>query len=51
MHVELRVLKVLIIVKVFLQMSMGFLEMKYVLMIGCDLSDWLLVLLVIPEIS
>ena len=42
---ELRVLKVLLIVNFFLQMYMGFLEMKNVLMIGGDLCDWMLVLL------
>ena len=36
---ELQVLKVLIIVNVFPQIYMGFLEMKYVLMIEGDLSN------------
>ena len=45
---ELRALKVLIIVNVFLQTNMGFLNKKYVLMIGGDLSVWMLVLLKIP---
>ena len=48
---ELQVLKVLIIVIVFPQMYMGFLEMKYVLMIEGDLSNWMLVLLEIPGMS
>ena len=39
MRSELQVLKVLIIVKVFLQMYMDFLEKKYVLMIEGGLSD------------
>ena len=47
---ELQVLKFLIVVNVFLQMYMGFLELKYVLMIEGDLSDWMLVLLEIPGI-
>ena len=47
---ELRVLKVLIIVNVFLQMYMDFLEMKDVLMIGGSLSEQTLVLLEIPGI-
>ena len=42
---EIQVLNVLIIINVFPQMYMDFLEMKYVLMIQDDLSDWLLVLL------
>ena len=41
-------LQVLIIVNVFLQMYMVFLEMKFVLMIEGGLSDWMLVLLEIP---
>ena len=45
---ELRVLKVLIIVNVFLQRYMGFLEMKNVLMIGVDFSDWMLLFFEIP---
>ena len=45
MRGELQVLKVLIIVKVFLQMYIDFFEMKYVLMIEGGLSDWMLVLL------
>ena len=45
---ELRVLNVVIKVNVFLQMFMGFLEMKYVLMVEGGLSDWMLVLLEIP---
>ena len=45
---ELHVLRVLIIVNVFLQMYMGFLEMKYVLMIEGGLSDWILVWLENP---
>ena len=48
---ELQVLKVLIIVNVFPEVYMGFLEMKYVLMIEGDLSDWMLVLLEIPGMS
>ena len=36
---ELHILKVLIIVNVFPQIYLGFLEMKYVLMIEVDLSD------------
>ena len=47
-HGELQVLKILIIVNVFLQMYMGFLELRYVLMIEGGLSDWMLVLLDIP---
>ena len=42
---DLRVLKDLIIINVFPQIYMGFLEMKYVLMIEDDLSDWFLVML------
>ena len=49
MRGELQVQMVLTIVKVFLQLCMGFLEMKYVLMIGVDFSDYLLVLLEIFE--
>ena len=45
---ELEVLKVLIIVDVLVQMYMGFLEMRYVLMVEDGLSDWMLVLLEIP---
>ena len=48
---ELRVLKVLIIKRVFPQMYMSFLEIKYVLKIGSDLSDCMLVLLEIPGVS
>ena len=48
MRGELKVLKVLTTVNVLLQMYMDFLEMKYVLMIKDDLSDWMLVLLEIP---
>ena len=44
-----QVLKVLIIVNVFLQMYMGFLEIEYVLMIEGGLSDWMLVLLEIAR--
>ena len=51
LHGELRVLKVLIIMHVFPQMYMDFREMKYVLMIGGDLSDSMLVLLEIPRMS
>ena len=43
---ELRVLKVLIKMRVFPQMYMGFLEMKNVLLIGCYLS-----LMEIPGVS
>ena len=49
-HGELQVLKVLIIVNVFPQMYMGFLEKRDVLMFQGDLSDWILVLLEIPGI-
>ena len=45
---ELQVLKVLIKVNVFLQMYIGFFEMKYVLMIEGGLFVWILVLLEIP---
>ena len=38
-HGDLQVLKILIIVNVFPQMYMDFLEMKYVLMIKGDLFD------------
>ena len=47
---ELQVLKVLIIVNVFPQTYMGFLEMKCLLMIEGVLSEWMLVLLEIPGI-
>ena len=47
-HGELQFLKVLIKVNVFLQMYMGFLELKYVLMIEGGWSDLILVLLEIP---
>ena len=36
---ELRVLKVLIVMRVFLKMYMGFLKKRYGLMVGGDLSD------------
>ena len=49
MRCEPQLLKVLIIVSVFPQMYMGFFEMKYVLLIEGDLSDWML--LEIPEMS
>ena len=48
---EPQVLKVLIKVNVFPQKYMGFLEMKYVLMIEGDLSDWMLMLSEIPGMS
>ena len=48
---ELQILKVLIIANVFAQMYMGFFEMKYVLMIEGDLSDWMLLLLEISGMS
>ena len=38
-HSELRVLKALIVMRVFLQMCKEFLEMKRVSMIGVDLFD------------
>ena len=46
---ELQALKVLIIVNVFLQVNMGFLEIKYGLMIEGGLSDCMLVLLEIAR--
>ena len=39
MHGELRVIKVRVTMRVFLQMCMDFLEMKFVLVIGVGLTD------------
>ena len=38
-HVELRVIKILIVTRVFLQLYREFLEVKCVLIIGVDLID------------
>ena len=46
---ELRVLKVLTVIRAFLRMYMSFLEMKYVMMIREDSSDWTMVLLEVSE--
>ena len=42
---KLRFPKVLIKLRVFFQLYIDFLKMKYVLMIGADLSDWMLIII------
>ena len=46
---KLRFPKVLIKLRVFLQLYMDFLKMKNVLMIGGDLSDWMLIIIFFSE--